>query len=61
MTSRWVLREAVRLREVWQEALRLAEVHEGTFGSDQAEQKAYDELVDFVEENDLNHTSYDPR
>lgn len=58
--------------EVVAEALRLSnalgaaqgELHRAVDPSDaqlQAEQAAYDALVDYVEANDLNYTEWDPR
>jgi hypothetical protein len=61
MPRRKVTNEAARLRVAWHEAQALQQRHEGTFGSDEAEQKAFDALVEFVEQNNLNSTSYDPR
>lgn len=54
-------KQANRLVADWRAALELRESHDGTFGTAEAEQKAYDALVEFVEQNDLNGTSYDPR
>ena len=61
MTTRARRNTADQLWVKWREALRLREVHDGTFGSAEAEQKAYDALVDHVEESGLINTSYDPR
>lgn len=52
--------EARRLRLAWRSALDRKE-REGTIAADHAEQEAYDELVDYVEEHDLNGTKHDPR
>lgn len=56
-----VWHEASKLHDAWQEALRLQRAHDHTFGTDEAEQTAYDALVDFVEANGLNYTDLDPR
>lgn len=52
--------ETRRLRASW-EAARDRKDREGTTAADAAEQAAYDELVDWVEANDLNGTEHDPR
>lgn len=61
MSTRAQRDEANRLWAVWQEALLLKEAHDGTFGSAEAEQKAFDALVEHVEQSGLNSTTYDPR
>lgn len=49
-----------KLHSEWQAALTLKE-RRGSDADELAEQDAYDALVDFVEENDLNYTEFDPR
>jgi hypothetical protein len=52
--------EAERLTAEWNAAL--AEYRRTDSARDfEAEQKAYDALVDFVEANGLNYSEYDPR
>lgn len=52
--------EARRLMIAWKAAYA-RKVEEGSVAADHAEQEAYDELIDWVEENDLNGTVHDPR
>lgn len=52
--------EARRLWISWKAARDRKET-EGSIAADHAEQEAYDELVDWVEEHDLNGTKHDPR
>lgn len=52
--------EARRLWIAWKAALDRKE-REGSVAADHAEQEAYDELIDHVEEHDLNYSKYDPR
>lgn len=57
-------REYTDLHTAWQHAAKDAE--DGSDGAqwerlDIAAQRAYDSLVDWVEENDLNYTAQDPR
>lgn len=61
VTTRAQCKEAERLRLAYEEALRLKEVHDGSFGSDEAEQRAWDAWIDHIEASGLNYTSYDPR
>lgn len=57
------IRDTVETRRLWAawEAARGRRDRVGTDAADAAEQAAYDELVDYVEANDLNGTEYDPR
>lgn len=52
--------EAERLTREWNEALDRYR-RDDTSRSYEDEQTAYDALIDFVEENDLNYTEFDPR
>ena len=47
-----------QLRAAWQEASTRADRNPDHADEEQA---AWDELVDFVEANDLNYTEHDPR
>lgn len=56
-----IVDEALRLTARWLWALQALEQSNGDPTVDAAEQKAFDELVDWVESHDLNYTSLDPR
>lgn len=52
--------EAARLYEAWKQALSTVRATETDQAADD-EQHAYDELVDFVEANEMNNGRWDPR
>lgn len=57
-----VTKEAGRLYSVWVEALDVKEcADDPTPYQDAAEQQTYDNLIDYVEANDLNYSNWDPR
>lgn len=58
-----VVAEVKRLTMVWKHAQLVIERAPGgsTYKQDKAEQDAYDELVEFVDNNELTWTEYDPR
>lgn len=52
--------EATKLLHKWDAALARKRQMSNDW-ADSKEQEAYDELVDYVEANDLNDTAFDPR
>lgn len=55
-----VIDKAGDLHTKWKLAQERRERYQ-TDEAEQAEQAAYDELIDYVEAHDLNYTEYDPR
>lgn len=56
------LAEVAQLTVAWRAALDARERHPNPPDwMDAEEQRAYDELIDFVEANGLNYTEHDPR
>ena len=60
MTTR-VLNRWNRLNAQWRAAVAASENATGANGTDAAEQDAYTELCDWVDDNNLTFTTYDPR
>lgn len=63
MPTQTVVRQVRKLTREWKAAALAVQtaMPESTCKQDQAEEQAYDALVDFVEDNDLNWTEHDPR
>jgi len=55
--------EAARLHAAWHATVeeRRRATSDAAQGADQAEQEAYDALIDYVEAHDLNYSKWDPR
>lgn len=53
-----IITRARELRSAWDRAL--ADL-DGTPARDQAEQDAYDDLIEYLEANNLNASEFDPR
>ena len=50
--------EAADLYRAW---VRVTRVYRGDVFAEQAEREAFDRLVDFLDDNDLAYSEYDPR
>lgn len=55
------LEQARKLYALWADALQKSIDLDATDEDIQAEDAAYDRLVDYIETNGLNYTTYDPR
>jgi hypothetical protein len=60
LSRAYVRSQAQRHYKAWREAYTDRTLSD-TDANIEAEQKAYDRLVDYVEANDLNHSAFDPR
>lgn len=56
-----IVDEARRLTARWHEAVQALENSGGNPSLDRAEQRAFDELVEWIENHDMNYTRLDPR